>query len=200
MPSRSRSTDTRERLIQSGIVLFQRNGFHATGLNEVLQDAGVPKGSFYHYFQSKEHFAADAIREYITPYIDQLESLLDAENGLRMIDRLRGYYDHHVGEFESKGTLSGCLLGNLLGEIGVNNPLALTEIGQSVNRYCDVLSRIIAAIQSEGDLQPDLSPKSLAATLFDAWQGSLLRTQSEQSPRPLRQFLDSSFPRLIGPN
>ena len=191
--------ETRNRLIQSGITLFQKNGYHATGLKELLASAGVPKGSFYHYFRSKEHFAADAIREYIRPYIDHLESLLGAEDDLRMLDRLRGYYVHHVGEFERTGAVSGCLLGNLLGEIGDNNPLALSEIDQSVQRYCGVLTEIICAIQVEGDLRQDIAPESLAATLFDAWQGALLRMQSEQSSRPLRQFVDGSFHRLLGP-
>ncbi len=55
---------TRDHLLDVGVELMHRNGYKATGLTEILQAAGVPKGSFYHHFGSKEDFAAAALEKY----------------------------------------------------------------------------------------------------------------------------------------
>ncbi|MDP1602980.1 MAG: TetR/AcrR family transcriptional regulator, partial [Legionella sp.] len=68
----------RESLLNEGVALFMGQGYHGTGLQEILDAVNVPKGSFYNYFDSKEDFGANVIQHYIGPFIAQLAGYLDS--------------------------------------------------------------------------------------------------------------------------
>src|SRR5664279_1578513 len=67
----------RENLLNQGVALLMQQGYHGTGLQEILDAVQIPKGSFYNYFGSKENFGAAVIEHYITPYIQQITSYLE---------------------------------------------------------------------------------------------------------------------------
>ena len=66
----------RENLLNQGVALFMEQGYHGTGLQEILDAVSVPKGSFYNYFGSKEDFGAEVIQHYIDPFIVKLSTHL----------------------------------------------------------------------------------------------------------------------------
>ncbi|NET33869.1 MAG: TetR/AcrR family transcriptional regulator, partial [Cyanothece sp. SIO1E1] len=59
-----RNENIREKLLEQGLQLFISQGYHGTGIKEVVDQVRVPKGSFYNYFESKDHFGAEVIRHY----------------------------------------------------------------------------------------------------------------------------------------
>ena len=102
----------RERLLDQGVQMLMSQGYHGTGLKEVLDHVKIPKGSFYNYFGSKEEFAAEAITHYIEPFIQRLSAHLQASqpDGL---SALKVYYNELIHELEQSDYKGGCLLGNL---------------------------------------------------------------------------------------
>jgi TetR/AcrR family transcriptional repressor of nem operon len=60
----------RKKLLDQGVRLLMSQGYHATGVNEIVKSVQIPKGSFYSYFDSKEAFAAEAITHYIEPFFN----------------------------------------------------------------------------------------------------------------------------------
>ncbi len=175
---------TREKLLDQGVSLIMERGYHGTGLQELLAGVSVPKGSFYNYFPSKEDFCAEVIGHYIEPFIQLLDGYL-ARPELDALAALKRYFQDLIEELERRGYKGGCLLGNLIGEIGDTNDTCLAALRSAVHRYRDKLEQGLARAQREGSIRADLSAEAMADMLADAWQGALLRMKVEQSTRPL---------------
>ena len=189
MSKRDALDDTKRRLLDHGVALMLRNGYHGTGLADVLAAAKVPKGSFYYYFPSKEEFGAKAIEHYIAPYIERLGEHIAAP-GRSGLDALTGYFNEGILEFEANDFAGGCLLGNLMGEIGDTSPPAREALKKAVDRYRDLLAKCLERAQAEGDVRADRDARALADLLLNAWQGAMLRMKVERSTAPLREFVE----------
>jgi TetR/AcrR family transcriptional regulator, transcriptional repressor for nem operon len=184
----SRATDkllNRDKILDEGVGLLMEHGYHGTGLQLILDRVGVPKGSFYNYFGSKEEFGGEVIRHYIEPFISLLDRHLKVP-GRSAAASLQAYFDELIGELERRGYKGGCLLGNLMGEIGDTSDHCRTVLQETVHHYRDKLCEGISRGQQEGDFRTDRSAGELADFLADAWQGALLRMKIEQSTRPLK--------------
>jgi TetR/AcrR family transcriptional repressor of nem operon len=187
--SRRDPTELRERLLDKGVTLLMEQGYHGTGLQEIVQSVGVPKGSFYNYFPSKEAFSAEVVKYYVEPFIKQLDGHLQRSD-VSAEAALRAYFDELIEETERRNFKGGCLLGNLMGEIGDTSELAQTSLREAVHRYRDKLREAIARCQSEGSFRKDMDARDMADFLVNFWQGALLRMKIERSVRPLTQFCD----------
>ncbi len=187
---------TREKLLDQGVAMIMERGYHGTGLQDLLAGVRVPKGSFYNYFPSKEEFGAEVVRHYIEPFIRLLDDYL-ARPELDALSALKRYFRDLIEELERRRFKGGCLLGNLIGEIGDTNALCLASLREAVHRYRDKLALGLARAQREGSLRADLSAEAMADLLSDAWQGALLRMKVEQSVQPLEacigHLLDGYF-------
>jgi TetR/AcrR family transcriptional regulator, transcriptional repressor for nem operon len=192
MPASTASDDTRKRLLDKGVSMLLAGGYHGTGLAEVLKAAGVPKGSFYYYFASKEEFGAQAVAHYLAPFLRRLGDRL-AEPGLDGLQALTAYFRDLAAELEANDFAGGCLLGNLMGEIGGASPAAREALKQAVDRYRDRLAEGLARAQAEGAVRRDRDARAMADLLFDGWQGALLRMKIERSAAPLHAFIENSL-------
>ncbi|SFK54575.1 TetR/AcrR family transcriptional regulator [Methylocapsa palsarum] len=176
-------------ILDHGVSLFMRKGYHGTGLSEVLAAARVPKGSFYYYFASKEEFGVEVVRHYIQPFIDELTRYL-GQDGIGAMEALEDYFRGLALDLDSKGFEGGCLLGNLMGEIGDTSDMARAALRSAVDRYRDLLETALLRAQREGSARKDKSARAMADLLIDAWQGALLRMKLERSGGPLKAFLE----------
>lgn len=177
---------TREKLLDQGVALFTERGFHGVGLQEILKRVGVPKGSFYNYFASKEEFGAAAIGHYIEPFITLLEAWLQRPE-LDALAALDGYFGELTLELQRLNFSGGCLLGNLIGEVGDTSETCRLALGGAWHRYRDKLREGLERGQREGLFRSDLASEEMADLLSDAWQGALLRMKVEQSTVPLER-------------
>jgi TetR/AcrR family transcriptional regulator, transcriptional repressor for nem operon len=175
----------RENLLNQGVALLMQQGYHGTGLQEILDAVQIPKGSFYNYFGSKENFGAAVIEHYITPYIEQISRYL-AED-IDALSALQRYFNESIAELARTDFKGGCLLGNLIGEIGDSSEVCRVALQTTLNRYRDVLQSGISLAQQEGTVRTDKSARELADLLVNTWQGALLRMKVEQSTAPLEQ-------------
>jgi len=181
--------DAKQAILDQGVALIMKNGYHGTGLNEILAAAEVPKGSFYYYFTSKEDFGVQVIEHYIAPFIQELNAYLGRPN-LGGFAALEAYFRGLIRELESNAYDGGCLLGNLIGEIGDTSEAARAALKAAIDRYRDVLEEGLVRAQREGSARTDRSARAMANLLTDAWQGALLRMKLERSVGPLHQFLE----------
>jgi TetR/AcrR family transcriptional repressor of nem operon len=176
----------RKNLLDQGVGLLMQQGYHGTGLKEILDAVRIPKGSFYNYFGSKENFAAEIIEHYIVPYLAQLESVLAQSEG-NALGGLERYLQESIVELERTEFKGGCLLGNLIGELGETSDVCRMALQTALNRYRDVWELGLSRAQSEGTIRADKSARELADLWVNAWQGALLRMKVEQSVAPLKQ-------------
>ncbi len=185
--SRRDVKELREKLLDQGVALLMEQGYHGTGLQELVRSVGVPKGSFYNYFPSKEAFSAEVVKHYIEPFITQLDGHLRRPD-VNAETALKAYFNELIEETERRGFKGGCLLGNLIGEIGDTSDLCQLSLREAVRRYRDKLQEGLARAQQEGGFRKDLDAKDMADFLVNVWQGALLRMKIERSVRPLAQF------------
>ena len=180
----------REKLLNHGVLLLTRQGYHGTGLNEILAAVQIPKGSFYNYFASKEVFGAEVIHHYIAPFIQLLNSYLKNPD-LDALTALQNYFDALIDELDKAGFKGGCLLGNLMGEIGDTSDVCRIALNSAVQDYQDLLASGLQKAQEQGEVRIDKSAEMMAGLLSNAWQGALLRMKIELSCEPLRECCDN---------
>ena len=139
-----RGDSKRQMLIDIGTEIFTQKGFSSTGLDEIVQRAQVPKGSFYYYFGTKEEFAQEVIRNYAAYFAKKLDRTL-GDATLTPLERLRAFMadaTHGVRRFEFK---RGCLVGNLGQEMAslqddFRVPL-LAVLNQWRDCFCDCIAQ-----------------------------------------------------------
>ena len=99
-------TDSKARILKAGARSVLEKGFNATGLQEVLAAAGVPKGSFYFYFKSKEDFGLELIDYYARSYFERLDRCLK-DPSQTPLQRLRYFFDRQVSSFKKNDFRGG---------------------------------------------------------------------------------------------
>jgi TetR/AcrR family transcriptional repressor of nem operon len=180
----------RNKLLDQGVLMLTEQGYHGTGLKEILDIVKIPKGSFYNYFASKEEYCAEVINHYIEPFLQLLTHHLQSPevNGLLGLKR---YYEELIEELEQSDFKGGCLLGNLMGEIGDTSEICRNSLIKAVNRYKEIQFEALIRAQEEGIVRNDRSANMMADLLINNWQGALLRMKIEQSVQPLRECCET---------
>lgn len=180
----------RNNLLDQGVHLLMTHGYHAVGINEVAKAAQVSKGSFYSYFDSKEAFAVETISHYIEPFIQLLKQHIkrSPEDALAA---LKNYYAELIIAVAKNGYKGGCLLGNMMGEVGDTSELCNQALKSVVERYRLLQYKALLQAQAQGTVREDRSAEMMANLLVNNWQGALLRMKIEQSVQPLQEFYET---------
>ncbi|MCW8884659.1 MAG: TetR/AcrR family transcriptional regulator [Motiliproteus sp.] len=196
MSPASKGQQTREHILKQGLQLFNDKGYHGTGLKEILDAAGIPKGSFYHYFESKEHFAVEIINHYRAIEFDRWESYLADHQGDRL-SQIRDILEIIIAEYEVQTAKIGCLIANLSGELANSSPYFRKAIQASTEQVLQCIEEDMVISQQQGTVRTDIPPRELALLFWDTWQGAMLRMKVSRSTAPLKNtvtlLLDNLF-------
>jgi TetR/AcrR family transcriptional regulator, transcriptional repressor for nem operon len=187
---------TRDHLIDVGLDLMHRHGFNATGLTEILQAADVPKGSFYHFFGSKEEFAAAALERYAAQRAEHSAAVL-SDATISPLKRLKRYFVELVKVAGQRGPVPGCLLGRFSLEIAAESPQLRRRISASFARWQQAIAAVIEQAVTQKRLPADTNALALAGFVLNSWEGALLRSQADKSDAPLEAFLEYVFDGLL---
>lgn len=190
--SEARKSDlTRRRILETGRSLLLRSGFSGVGLSRILAESGVPKGSFYYYFGSKEAFGAAVLDDYVESYLDRIDSLIDGPGTAG--DKLSRFWDAWMGH---AGIASGCLVVKLAAEVSdLSEPMRAT-----LDRGVDALTGRIADLLREGAEDGSIAqhgdPDTTARLLYAKWLGAAVLAKLARSDAPLRLALDDTSEQL----
>jgi len=179
---------TKAVLVDAGTRLILEQGYHQTGIQDVLQAAGVPKGSFYYYFPSKEAFALEVIAQFAAAYLARLEQYL-GDTTASPLTRLRRHHEVLLARFERRGCRGGCLIGNLSQELADHNPRLQAQLDAVLTSWRERYAQLFREAQAVGELRADRDPQALADFYLDSFEGALLRAKVGKSPAPLRLFM-----------
>lgn len=180
--------ETKQRLIAAGLRLMLAHGYHALGIQMLLSETGIPKGSFYHHFASKEDFTLQVIDAYQA----NVHALLVATVGDRSrppLDRIRAFFAGVRQAYEAEGYL-GCFLGALGQELSGANEVFRRRIDACFVEIAHRLSGCLAEACAAGDLPPGTDPAQLADVLVNTWEGAALRSRLARDGRPLDGVID----------
>lgn len=192
----SKHVSTRDTLIHVGAELIAEQGYHATGLNAVLKAAAVPKGSFYHYFASKEDFGLAVIDAFAETYAPRLEALL-VDDGCAPLERLRRFFAAGRDDMAGCDHSRGCLIGNLGQELSARSALFRERLDAILKGWEARIVGCLEQARARGELAPEADCEALASVILSGWQGALLRAKTLKSVTPLMHFEDILFTRVL---
>ncbi|HMM19923.1 MAG TPA: TetR family transcriptional regulator C-terminal domain-containing protein [Selenomonadales bacterium] len=187
---------TREELIKAGASAMLAKSYHAVGIQEILAEANVPKGSFYHYFASKEDFGIAIIEYYGAQLANSIQTKL-SDRTLPPRQRLIAYFTAIKSYYANNGCGQGCLVAKLATEIGDSSPRMRAALRAEFDRWSRLFADCIAEAQQKGDISPDQSPEALAEFLYASWEGALIRMQVNRDLGPIDNFMKYIFEYLI---
>jgi TetR/AcrR family transcriptional repressor of nem operon len=180
----SAQQDTRERILSTGQALILGKGFSALGLSEILSAAAVPKGSFYHYFQSKEGFGVAMLERYFADYQIRTNQILLNE-AVPARERLINYFAVWQQQAESSACHKLCLAVKLAAEVSDLSEamrLALTAGMQGITQKIAV---VLQEVQRDGHISAEVNTAELAEFLYATWVGASLLSKVHLQMRPM---------------
>lgn len=188
-PPKPRASDaaTRDLILQAGLQVLTEKGFSATGLDELLNRAGVPKGSFYHYFASKEQLGLALIERYGAYFARKLDRHFD-NTALAPLARLQAFIDDASEGMAQHAFRRGCLIGNLGQEMGALPDSFRAHLCATFEDWQQRLQGCLQQAIDSGQLRPDCDTRALSAAFWIGWEGAVLRAKLERSAQPLAVF------------
>jgi TetR/AcrR family transcriptional repressor of nem operon len=190
------ASTTRDNLIEVGLAIFQTEGYTATGISEIIERAGVHKGSFYHLFPSKEAFAIAVLQAYATAEMARWTEAF-GETKLSPLKRLRKYLKLLVVLYGRSSGLSGCFLGSLCLEVADHSEDMRLQLQGVLAAWQGALAGLLQQAKDAGELRPSANPAELAELLIAHWEGAHVRAKAENSDHPLALFLRFTFDVLL---
>ncbi|WP_210081990.1 TetR/AcrR family transcriptional regulator [Pantoea endophytica] len=181
--SQLHSNEIRDHILATGQRIMAGKGFSAVGLNEILTDAGVPKGSFYHYFSSKEAFGVDMLARYFDDYLAELDATL-SQPGLTMAQRLMNYWQLWRESQSFSDCQGKCLAVKLGAEVAdLSDSMRVTlQTGTA-----GIIARLADALEAgveEGSLSIDDKPVRVAESLYQLWVGASVMVKIVRNTGP----------------
>lgn len=184
MPVTTRTTDTRRIIIETAQRIMARRGYSAVGINEVLAEAGVPKGSFYHYFASKDAFGEAILKSYFADYLTDMDGVL-AQPGQSAAERLMAYWQQWRQTQSLDECQGKCLAVKLGAEVADLSELMRLALKDGTNAIVDRIERTIADGLEDGSLSVDGEVRDVAQALYDMWLGASVMAKIHRSLDPL---------------
>jgi TetR/AcrR family transcriptional regulator, transcriptional repressor for nem operon len=182
--------ETKKRLLEAGLMMLLERGYHGLGVQDLLDRTGIPRGSFYHHFESKESLALQAVDMYAELAHAQLEASLSTAG--RPLERIRDFFEHIRQMYASEGYL-GCFLGALGQELSGMNDVFRRKIEACFASLAAGLAECVEEARQGGELPHDTDPQQFATVLIQAWEGAALRSRLVRSDVPLECFFDFYF-------
>lgn len=186
-PSTRRGDETKARILAAATELIHARGYKNTGLHEILEASGVPKGSFYFYFRSKEDLATELISRYRKSFQEDAVVRFFPPDG-DPIAQILGFY-RDIARFQTDGGCKmGCLIGNLAAEVTDGHEGMRREVLGCFNDIKELIAAALTRGQTTGDLVADFSPQQASGFLLSVLEGTILLAKAGREPRA---FVDS---------
>lgn len=198
-------SSVKHHILDCGERLIADKGFVGVGLAEILTAANVPKGSFYHYFGSKERFGEEMLRRYLDNYLLRLDALLGAD-GSTARTRLMRYWSYwNVTQCDIAADGRGserrgarCLIVKLSAEVAdISETMRLT-LRDGTDRVVQRLARCLEEARQDGSVSTALVAEDCALTLYELWLGASLLAKLRRDGSPFEHALRSTE-LLLGP-
>lgn len=189
-------TVTRNELVRVGTEIIGQHGFNTTGLNAVLRAAGVPKGSFYYYFASKDEFGLAVIENFADEYAARLDGFLLNEN-FTPLQRIRNYFKDGVASMNRCQCMNGCPIGNLSLELAGQNETFRARLDAVFRNWQKRFATCLSEAMKVGEIAADSDAKQLADFMLSGWEGAILRAKVMKSAAPMKTFVEVFFSKIL---
>jgi TetR/AcrR family transcriptional regulator, transcriptional repressor for nem operon len=186
--------NTREQIVKAGLKCLLERGYNGVGVQDITATAGVPKGSFYNHFDSKEALGAVIVERYGA---DSTRREILTDSSIAPLQRLRRHFERLNAIFTDAKFERGCILGNFSAELSGQSDLIRAGLRDLYERWTGDLESAIGEAQERGDVTNKTAAADIAAFLLDAYEGALLRARVERTSRPFERFMELAFGQIL---
>ncbi|NVJ50690.1 MAG: TetR/AcrR family transcriptional regulator [Gammaproteobacteria bacterium] len=183
-----RKAHCRQHILQSGLEVLSAKGYNGTGVKEIVERAGVPKGSFYNHFDSKESFVIEALQMAAAQSLADARQLLQ-DNTKPPVERLIAFFSQQYQLMREQSFCGGCLVGNISLEMAGENDNLRATTNAIFEQYIGLLAEVIASAQQPAPNAQHTDPKALAEFIHCAWEGTLMRLKTSRERQPFDIFI-----------
>lgn len=185
------ATHTKQKLLEQGMAILLRHGYHDMGIAAVLERADTPKGSFYHHFDSKEDFGLQIIELYMEEVHAGLDQCL-GDKRIPPLQRVRSFFEATAEKYRTESYL-GCLLGGLGQELSGVSETFRRKVEQCFSEIAGRIADCLDEAVEQGDLPKETDSQKMAELLVNCWEGAALRSRLRRDAAPLSEMLDFYF-------
>ncbi len=177
-------------LLEKGMQLLWSKGYNATSVNDIVLAAGVPKGSFYFYFDSKEDFAVKAIDKYFSDVVTPAFDILDDQN-IAPRERILSFYTYRSNVLKDELNCSmGCLASNLGSEMSEHSEEIRKKIADKEYMLQNKIVQVVQEAQQQGEIGNTMSATDLVTFMEDAGKGAMVTMKERNSAYPIDNFMN----------
>ncbi|MEK0448976.1 MAG: hypothetical protein RL088_1244 [Verrucomicrobiota bacterium] len=179
---------TKERILDAAEGLMLEKSFHSLGLTEILAAVNVPKGSFYHHFESKEQFGIELLRHYMArAYEHKRTWLQDRSQFPDALERLVRYLEAGMAKFVENGCRPICLVVKLCGEVATFSDGMREELAAGFAQWDKLSADVIREGQKQGSIAKSLGVQEAVTVIGSLWLGAMLQAQVMRNVSPMRE-------------
>ena len=182
---------TKERIMEAAEEIMLEKGFHSVGLNQILTAVKVPKGSFYHYFKSKDEFGVELLKHYLThTTARKREMLLSRELEADPVRRLFNYLDGGLTYIQTIDGRFPCLVLKMASEVTDLSESMRKELAKGFEDWVEIFKDVLDEAIEKKLLHDNFDPRSEAEMFQDLWSGATQRAVINRNTEPVRQAVE----------
>jgi TetR/AcrR family transcriptional regulator, transcriptional repressor for nem operon len=186
----------REKIVAAAAERFHTLGYNACGVQEIVDAAGVPKGSFYNYFKAKELLAREVLNNY---WADAGLEIL-ADKSIAPLERLRRHFQHIASRYKKFGFENGCLVPKFMHEVSDSTPLLRGDLRRQVARWTALIAEAVREGQADRTISNSIDAETTARFLIESWGGVTGAMKLAASRAPIDDFFSVAFGILLQPS
>jgi len=183
----------REQIVDAASEQFHRHGYNACGVKLITDSAGVPKGSFYNHFPSKEDLALEVMARYAASR--RFEELSDATPA--PLERLRRNFEFLAGEITDHGYERGCVFGNFTTEAADHSAAIGDGVREGFADWTTTVAAVLREARSDGTLAAAHDPDVLVLFVVNAWEGAIVGARAAKDGSSFAAFFHVVFDSLL---
>jgi TetR/AcrR family transcriptional repressor of nem operon len=192
--------NVRDQLIHSALEVFHARGFNGCSVQDIVDSAGVPKGSFYNHFDSKEALGVEVVRAYtalVGAYVVEAGVAEILSGPGTALGRIRAYFEAVIEQNVSRGVRKGCLLGNFATELAPHSAEIAKAVTDALDNWSAAVAQALAQAQEAGQVSKDADVSALARYLVDGYEGAAARAKLIGDRAPMDEFIRTTFDFLL---
>ena len=192
--------NVRDQLIHSALEVFHARGFNGCSVQDIVDAAGVPKGSFYNHFDSKEALGVEVVRAYtalVGAYVVEAGAAEILSGPGTPLERIRAYFEAVIEQNVSCGVRKGCLLGNFATELAPHSAEIAKAVADALDSWSAAVAKALAQAQEAGQVSKDADVSALAHYLVDGYEGAAARAKLIGDRTPMDEFIRTTFDFLL---
>lgn len=179
---------TKEKLLDAAQQLMLAKGFVATTVDEICEEAGLTKGSFFHYFESKEDLGKAALNRFVSTKAQAIQQAPFRQKR-DPLQRVYGYLDCMIHMSKTSEAPRGCLLGNFAQELSDTHQNIRSQCAQHFDQWANTFKKDLDEAKAKYAPKASFDTQSLAEHFIAVVEGALILAKAKQEREPIAEHI-----------